>query len=189
MWRGRRSSRGRGGLMGRLLDPFQQPPVLKEAHAMYDQGRFNEAAGLFEKLAAGARQRMGRQAPFLFIMAGMSRVQAGQSVVGMDHLNEGMQVLAATSRWRAFWLTGQRCVDELNQAGFQAEAQKVGAWLQSFRPPQTAQTPDPAAPPARPALPPKCPFCGGNVVPGAMDWLDGQTAECDYCGSPIRGSA
>ncbi|HPH96172.1 MAG TPA: hypothetical protein PKW33_06860 [Anaerolineaceae bacterium] len=188
MWRNRRSPRGRGGLMGRMLDPFQQPPILKEAHALYDHGRFNEAAGLFEKLAAGARQRMGRQAPFLFIMAGMARVQAGQPAVGISYLNEGMQILAAASRWRAFWQTGQRCVAELNQAGYPAEAQQVEAWLQNARPPQAAQMPAPAAP-GRPALPLKCPFCGGGVDPSAVDWLDEQTAECDYCGSPIRSEA
>ena len=32
-----------------------------------------------------------------------------------------------------------------------------------------------------------CPSCGAAVRPDEVEWLDYVTAECAYCGSPVRG--
>ncbi len=38
---------------------------------------------------------------------------------------------------------------------------------------------------ARGRLPGKCPSCGAPVRSDEVDWIDGQSAECAYCGSVI----
>jgi NAD-dependent SIR2 family protein deacetylase len=35
-------------------------------------------------------------------------------------------------------------------------------------------------------LPPKCPYCGGTVHPGEVEWINDTAAECDFCGSVIE---
>jgi len=46
----------------------------------------------------------------------------------------------------------------------------------------------PAAPaaPAHGTLPTSCPKCGAPVHGGDANWLDNNTAECDYCGALLR---
>ena len=31
-----------------------------------------------------------------------------------------------------------------------------------------------------------CPSCGASLRPDEVEWLDDVTAECAYCGSPVR---
>jgi hypothetical protein len=38
----------------------------------------------------------------------------------------------------------------------------------------------------KPILPTHCPSCGAAVKPDEVEWLDDITAECGYCGSPVR---
>ncbi len=38
-----------------------------------------------------------------------------------------------------------------------------------------------------PVLPTHCPGCGAPIHPDDVDWIDNVTAECEYCGSPVRG--
>jgi hypothetical protein len=35
-------------------------------------------------------------------------------------------------------------------------------------------------------LPTHCPSCGAALRPDEIEWLDESTAECAYCGSPVR---
>ena len=44
-----------------------------------------------------------------------------------------------------------------------------------------------SAPAKKAVLPAHCPSCGAAVRPDEVEWLDDITAECDYCGSPVRG--
>jgi hypothetical protein len=39
----------------------------------------------------------------------------------------------------------------------------------------------------RAALPPSCPACGSPVRPNEVKWLDGNVAECSYCGRILHG--
>ncbi|MGE5250305.1 MAG: hypothetical protein ACM3QS_08845, partial [Bacteroidota bacterium] len=80
---------------------------------------------------------------------------------------------------------GQRIVAELNQRGLQPEAAGLREFLIGQLPEGfgLAQAPGYRQ---RPVLPTHCPSCGGPVEPDVLEWLDENTAECDYCGSPIR---
>jgi len=37
-------------------------------------------------------------------------------------------------------------------------------------------------------LPTKCPSCGTAIRPNEVKWLDDVTAECQYCGTPIKAT-
>jgi hypothetical protein len=52
--------------------------------------------------------------------------------------------------------------------------------------PSTPITHVESAPLKRPLLPTHCPACGAAVRPDEVEWLDDVTAECAYCGSPVR---
>jgi hypothetical protein len=60
---------------------------------------------------------------------------------------------------------------------------------------QAAPAPQPVVEPApeavkvqRPLLPATCPACGGYMQVEEIKWLDQSTAQCPYCGKPVRGS-
>jgi hypothetical protein len=81
----------------------------------------------------------------------------------------------------------RRIQDELIARGMPAEAGEIAALLES-----NLAGDDPSADPqpTRDAvLPTHCPNCGGTLHPDEIEWLDGITAECAYCGSPVRGNS
>jgi hypothetical protein len=52
---------------------------------------------------------------------------------------------------------------------------------------QVSGMPASASPaPGRGQLPTNCPQCGGPIHPSTTTWIDGNTAECEYCGALIR---
>ena len=106
----------------------------------------------------------------------------------MAHLKHGLSLLAARAQWEQFQRAGQRAVAGLNQQGLSAEAKEIEAYVASSLPkgftPPIIQTPA-----RRPILPTHCPSCGGAVRADEVEWLDEATAECDYCGSPVRAEA
>ena len=78
---------------------------------------------------------------------------------------------------------GQRAFAELNEANLYAEADEVSAYLTTILPedieiPQTQ---------IRAKLPSNCCGCGAPVHSDEVEWIDQKTAECVYCGSPVRG--
>jgi hypothetical protein len=57
-------------------------------------------------------------------------------------------------------------------------------------PPEPSAIPADPLPPASPApradlLPDACPACGAKVRSGEVRWVDVQSAECAYCGTPL----
>jgi hypothetical protein len=58
----------------------------------------------------------------------------------------------------------------------------------STRPAEALTNPTPAyGREVRAALPPSCPACGSPVRPNEVKWLDGNVAECSYCGRILHG--
>jgi len=83
---------------------------------------------------------------------------------------------------------GQRSLAELRRLGFDEEARQLHATLEAALPEGFGLSMAPALH-QRPLLPTYCPFCGAIVEPDEVEWTDEATAECDYCGSPIRAQA
>jgi hypothetical protein len=159
--------------------------MLQRAHEMLEAGDYAGASAAFLDLARGAEERFPGRAPFLFIQAGLATVFAGQSKNGVEYLRRGLTILASQGRIPRMRMAGQRIMDELKARGFNSEADEIAALL-------NANTPQgiPAARPVqskRATLPTHCPSCGAAVRADEVEWIDDLTAECDYCGSPVRG--
>jgi hypothetical protein len=65
------------------------------------------------------------------------------------------------------------------------EAAEIETWLNTVSP-SLLDVEAQAAPAKRPTLPMHCPACGAPLRPDEVDWLDNVTAECGFCGSPVR---
>jgi len=163
------------------------PPMLQRANELLAIGRYEEAAQAFLQLARGAEKRVPERAPFLYLQAGRAAILGGQAKPGIAHLRRGLTMLGAQGRPERMQNAGQRVIDELNERGLSADASEIAALLQANLPQQAG--PQPAAPAKKTVLPTHCPSCGAAVRPDEVEWMDNDTAECAYCGSPVRGDS
>ena len=158
------------------------PPILQEAIFTFDKGEYGRAGELFEKLAETAFARGGPRAPLFYLKAGQARILAGQTALGMPSVRRGLELLAEGEQFQRLQNAGKRVIAELNERGLGNEASEIETLLRTQRPSETpSDRPEP-----RPPLPTHCSSCGAAVLPDEVEWLDESTAECAYCGSPIR---
>jgi hypothetical protein len=164
----------------------QVHPELKHAHDLMAQGQYPEAAALFSRIAEVAQARGGPRASFFYIQAGRAFILAGQAEAGIASLREGLKMLAAAERWSELQAVGQLAVDQLTEKGYAEQAKAINSWLavQLTSKPQVAARADQAT--RQPLLPTRCPSCGAAVNAREVSWLDQRTAECLYCGGPVR---
>jgi hypothetical protein len=161
------------------------PPILQEANFAFDKGEYGRAGELFEKIAETAADRGGPRAPIFYLQAGRARVLAGQTTLGMPSLKRGLELLAQRGQSARLHQAGMRVISELNTRGLKNEALEIETWLKNVS--SSVPSFDSAKTPSkRPTLPTHCPSCGAAVRPDEVEWLDEVTAECAYCGSPIR---
>lgn len=158
------------------------PPVLQEANFAFDKGEYGRAGELFERLAETAAARGGPRAPLFYIQAGRARLRAGQATLGMPSLQRGLELLAQRKQFPRLHQAGMRLITELNEHGLKKESAEIETWLKTISPSLPSFDPDSK----RPVLPTHCPACGAAMRPDEVDWLDEVSAECAYCGSPIR---
>ena len=158
------------------------PPILQEAIFAFDKGEYGRAGELFERLAETASARGGPRAPIFYLKAGQSRILAGQTSLGIPSLKRGLALLLEREQFSRLHNAGARVVSELRARGLSREATEIENWLKTVLPSQTSFV----AAEERPLLPSHCPSCGAGVRPDEVEWLDDVTAECAYCGSPIR---
>ncbi|MEP0804464.1 MAG: hypothetical protein HRF47_03180 [Chloroflexota bacterium] len=164
--------------------PQNVPPILQEANFAFSKGEYGRAAELFEQIARAADGRGGPRAPLFYLQAGRSRIRAGQAALGIPSLKRGLEILAQRGQFQRLNQLGRRAVAELNEHGLKQEAQALETWLASVLP--AGSSAEKSA--ARPTLPTHCPSCGAPLRPDEIEWLDEATAECGYCGSPVRES-
>ena len=161
------------------------PPILQEANLAFDKGEYGRAAQLFERIAEPADARNGPRAPLFHLQAGRARVLAGQVALAMPFLKRGLELFAQRNQLQRLYQMGMRTVAELNERGFKNEAEEIEIWLKTLLPSMpTFETQ--TTPAKKPILPTHCPSCGAPLRPDEVEWLDDVTAECGYCGSPVR---
>jgi hypothetical protein len=160
------------------------PPVLQHANQMMMDGDFAGAADSFKELAQGAENLFPQRAPILYLEAGRAAILGGDVKTGVAHLRRGLTLLASQGRFHRMRVLGQRAIEELRMRGLNAEAEEIESLLGANLP---QELPAESKPIKRPVLPTHCPSCGGSIKPDEIEWLDEITAECDYCGSPLRG--
>ena len=158
------------------------PPVLQEANFAFDKGEYGRAGELFERIAETASARGGPRAPVFHLQAGRAHLLAGQTALGIPSLRRGLELLAQRGQFTRLHQAGLRVASVLKEQGLKNEASEIEAWLQNVLP----SAPSFDSPIKRPVLPARCPSCGAGVRPDEVEWLDEATAECAYCGSPIR---
>lgn len=158
------------------------PPILQEANFVFSKGEYGRAAELYEQIARTAEGRGGPRAPLFHLQAGRSRLRAGQTALAFPSLKRGLELFAQRGQPQKLHRFGAEAAAELRQQGAAGEAAEIEAWLKSALPPLPAAD----APAKRPPIPTHCPSCGAPLRPDEVDWLDEVTAECGYCGSPVR---
>jgi hypothetical protein len=162
------------------------PPELQRAQRLMDAGEYAEAALVFDSLAKKAEDFFPERAPFLYLQAGQAAMLNGDSQKGVARFRSGLTLLATQQRYHRLQKAGRRIVDELRGRGFNAEADEVETVLGNNAPVPADAMREADHPQKRGILPTHCPSCGAAVRPDEVEWLDEQTAECDYCGSPVR---
>lgn len=170
-------------LLRRMIRP-NVPVLLQQANQLMSSGDYAGAADSFKELAHRAEDQFPHRAPFLFIEAGRAAILSGQTKLGIAHLRSGLTLFASQGRFKRMQTFGGRIIDELKMRNLNAEAEEIENLIKGNLPKeipieQTFIT-------KRPILPTHCPSCGAAVRPNEIEWLDEITAECDYCGSPIR---
>src|SRR6266498_3245512 len=161
------------------------PPVLQEANFAFDKGEYGHAADLFENIAQTTDARGGPRAPIFHLQAGRARVFAGQTKLGIPSLKRGLELFAQRGQLLKLHRASRCVIEDLNARGLTTEATEMESWLKNMSPAMPAMETQPASA-KRPTLPTHCPSCGAAMRPDEVEWLDEVTAECAYCGSPIR---
>lgn len=161
------------------------PPMLQHANQLMAAGDYSGAAIAFQALAQGAEDRFPRRAPFLFMEAGRAAILNGQTKDGLTTLRHGLTILASQGRIHRMRVMGQRVIEELHTRGLNAEAEEIASLLSGSFPKEIPTETFTIT--KRPVLPTHCPSCGAALKPDEVEWIDDNTVECDYCGSPVRG--
>lgn len=174
-----------GALFQQTTSPLISP-ALRRAHDMMNMGEYAQAAMTFEQLAHAAEMRDGPRAPYLYFQAGRARMLNNQPAAALPHLKRGLELLVASGRYSQLYKAGQRIVQELKLRGLEREAREIAA-LVGTSVPAIADMPTERGPDvAKILLPTHCESCGGPIRSPEVEWLDARTAECPYCGSPVR---
>lgn len=161
------------------------PPMLQQANQLMTSGDYEGAADVFKELAQSAEERFPQRAPFLFMEAGRAAILSGQTKLGVAHLRRGLTLFASQGRIHRMQAFGKRAIGELKARNLNAEADEIASLLGGNLPKEIPT--DRPTVPRRPILPTHCPSCGAGIRSYEIEWLDEATAECDYCGSPVRG--
>jgi hypothetical protein len=182
------------------LNP-QQLATLQQANQLMTAGDAAQAAPLFAQLAAQMEaSQHPRRAANLHARAAHAFAdnQQGQMALGQARgalnlfLAHGMLVRAPT-----FFSNITRKLNNHNmQNAASALHQEYGPRLHNgpmqrrrMRRQGGGDDAEEAAAPAAPAhgmLPTSCPKCGAPVHGAEANWIDNNTAECDYCGALLR---
>jgi hypothetical protein len=178
--------RGFGRPLRRAFAP-NVPPLLQRANRLMADGDYAGAANAFEQLARAAEGRGGPRAPFFYVQAGRASLLAGQTPGGLEYIQRGLGLFAVRGQLGRAFNIGNRIVAEVKQRGLAKEAGQIAAYIKSLLPAFDATPTE--APVKHPSLPTHCPGCGAPVRPDEVEWLDDVTAECAFCGSPVRGES
>ena len=162
------------------------PPMLRRANQLMTAGDYAAATDAYEQFARAAEARNGPRAPMIFLQAGRASMLSNQIPRGMTDLKHGLSLFAQRGRFGKVFNAGNRIVGELKEHNLNNEADEINTHVQSLLTGKTNFS-QPVIPTRQAPLPTHCPSCGAAVRADEVEWLDEVTAECAYCGSPVRG--
>jgi hypothetical protein len=105
--------------------------------------------------------------------------------LGIPSIKRGLALLVERKQFQRLIQARRRALTELRERGLNEEAAGIDAWLKSISP-ESSEFETQIPPSKKPVLPTHCPQCGAALKPDEVEWLDEITAECGYCGSPVR---
>lgn len=158
---------------------------LQKAHALLAQGKPKEAAAIFSELADAAAARGLPRAALLNLQAGRAFLDANEVETGLERIRRGLTIMAATGHVVRLPNISRRVLTELRERGFQEEALAMEAEIQKLLSEHGLSLAMAVDAADEGSLPSKCPYCGGNVLPDEVEWLQHQQATCAYCGSRL----
>lgn len=168
--------------------------ILVRANQLMAEGRFTEAAAIYERLCAEGKERgfVARAADFA-LQAARAYFAAGDIDAALVKAKEGLRLLARGGRPDRIPRVLSKIVAKLREKGYNTQADglereaerilgEVGLSLEE------AEQQAPQMPEKRGTLPAKCGGCAAPVVPDEVEWHDAQTAECLYCGTILKAT-
>ena len=186
----------------RIIPHLRRPPLgrgatgrpvhtrLTEAHRLFANGNYLEAAEIYEDLAEKAYLKQIPQSPKLFLQAGATRLKANEIDDGIMLVKKGLQIIIERQQWGHLRKAGDAALARIREGGFNDQAKDLQTWIDEQVPAEVKTTPAWLAKPGRinqpDRLPKQCSSCGGPVNPKEVDWF-GSNATCIYCGSLLTG--
>lgn len=167
------------------LQPSEQRR-LEEANYYFENNKPAQAAPIFAKLAevlTSARQP--KRAANLHSQAALAFARSRNE----SALYQARAALTLLLQYKldqqaaAFY---KELMHELSKRGMQSTAETLA---QEFSDKIAQHTPPDARAAQLNRLPSNCPNCGAPLSQNEVKWTDANTAECGFCGTPIRPSA
>jgi len=164
--------------------PGQQK--LHEAQRLMAEGKFVEAAVMFDELSQHAVQNgLIRPAINLAMQAGRAYAQAGQGDAALAQARRALDLILNAGQPARATRAMPRAIAFLRAHNFTVQAAalekeatqrlaKLGLSLQAL-PNVGART-----------LPSSCPQCAGPLHSDEVEWIDAVSAECPWCGSAVK---
>lgn len=171
-------------IINRIAKP-NIPPMLRRANQLMANGDYADAESAFYDLAKRAENKFPQHAPAMYIQAGRAAVLSNQNKKGVTHFRSGLTLLGTERRFARLEKIGNIILAELRARGLNTEADEIEVVLKNNLPSFDTSKQN-AQPQKQTLLPTHCPSCGAIIKPDEVDWLDDFTAECEYCGSPVR---
>lgn len=141
-----------------------------------------EAGVLLAEQARRLQNSQPRQAANLYARAAHTYIDSGDAQATVYQARAALTLFLQLDMGQRAQVFLANITRRLNERGMVAAAtvlqQEYGARI--------SNSPLAEAQPQRGELPTHCPHCGAALYREEVNWLDGQTAECDYCGSPVR---
>lgn len=160
---------------------------LQQANVWMGQGEFGRAAETFVELGEQAQAHGLPRAPQLFLQAGRAYLMEGKNEAAVSCMRQGLRLMARLGQVGRLPRVARHVLEDLRSRGLHQEAGQLQSELATLVP-GIDLTLVSSAPPvtAHRRLPAKCPFCGGTVHPQTVEWIDENSATCDYCGSVVQ---
>ena len=165
---------------------LEQLALLQQANRLMANGKAGQAAPLFAQLAAQMEAtNHPRRAANLHARAAHAFADSDAGQMALGQARSALNLFIANGMAPRTPMFYSNITRKLGKRGMQNAAQSL---QQEYGGRLGAAVAQPAAAPARHrgSLPTSCPKCGAPVHGGEANWLDDNTAECDYCGALMR---
>ena len=163
-----------------------QLATLSEANQLMTNHKPAEAAPLFAQLAGDLQaSKHPRRAANLYARAAHAFADAKDGPAALAHARAALDLFLLHGMVYRAPMFYANITRKLNNNQMKAAA----AHLQQDYGAKIADLPAAPASAPRGLLPTNCPKCGAPVHGDDANWVDANTAECDYCGSLMRAGS